>query len=411
MKTAPSFLSRLLLGIILAVITTCLYLWKKDIYLFHPKVINSNILVLLAYSLAALSINTFISFPGKRGWLHILPTIGIAYSFVFGIFASFFITFSNSFVLVNGILASLFFVADMLVRRRHRPNMAFIALGRANYADQLPHVNWQRLDTPKLPEKNHFSAVVADLHSKDLDASWQKFLADCTLQGIAVYNIRQIEESLTGRVKIRHLYENDLGSLLPSPAYMMVKRILDTLIVLLTSPATLLLMLGTAIAVRLDSPGPILFTQNRVGQSGKEFKIFKFRSMVIDSEKQGAKLAQIGDQRITSIGRFIRKTRLDELPQLWNVLKGDMSLIGPRPEQKTFVNEFEKSIPFYNYRHIVRPGLSGWAQVTQGYAGNTDETQIKIEHDFYYIKHFSLSLDILILFKTIKTIFTGFGAR
>ena len=111
------------------------------------------------------------------------------------------------------------------------------------------------------------------------------------------------------------------------------------------------------------------------------------------------------------MGKFIRKTRLDELPQFWNILRGDMSLIGPRPEQRVFVEQFNQRIPFYNYRHIVKPGLSGWAQVTQGYAGNEDETQIKLEHDFYYIKHFSLSLDILIIFKTIKTILTGFGAR
>ena len=170
-------------------------------------------------------------------------------------------------------------------------------------------------------------------------------------------------------------------------------------------------MLLTAAAIRLESPGSELFVQNRVGQGGREFKIYKFRSMAADSEADGAKLAQVGDSRITRVGSFIRKTRLDELPQFFNILKGDMSLIGPRPEQKYFVERFEQSIPFYGYRHIVKPGLSGWAQVTQGYAGNEDETQVKLEHDFYYIKHFSLSLDILIIFKTVKTILTGFGAR
>ena len=171
------------------------------------------------------------------------------------------------------------------------------------------------------------------------------------------------------------------------------------------------LMLLTAIAIRLESAGSVLFVQNRVGQGGREFKIYKFRSMRTDSEQNGAQLAQVGDSRITRVGSFIRKTRLDELPQFFNILKGDMSLIGPRPEQKVFVEQFEKSIPFYQYRHIVKPGLSGWAQVTQGYAGNTDETQVKIEHDFYYIKHFSFSLDVLIMFKTVKIILTGFGAR
>ena len=192
---------------------------------------------------------------------------------------------------------------------------------------------------------------------------------------------------------------------------MAIKQALEALMVVASLPLTLPLMLATALAIRLESPGPVLFVQNRVGRGGRKFKIYKFRSMVCDSEKHGAQLAQEGDARVTRTGRFIRKTRLDELPQFWNIIKGDMALIGPRPEQKAFVQQFEQSIPFYGYRHIVRPGLSGWAQVMQGYAGNTDETQVKIEHDFYYIKHFSFALDVLILFKTLKTIITGFGAR
>ena len=192
---------------------------------------------------------------------------------------------------------------------------------------------------------------------------------------------------------------------------MLIKRIMDIALIIISLPLTLPLMCLTALAVVLESRGGALFTQNRIGQGGREFTIYKFRSMAKNSEAHGAQLAQIGDARITRVGKFIRKTRLDELPQFWNILRGDMSLIGPRPEQRVFVEQFNDSIPFYNYRHIVKPGLSGWAQVTQGYAGNEDETQIKLEHDFYYIKHFSLSLDILIIFKTIKTILTGFGAR
>ncbi len=170
-------------------------------------------------------------------------------------------------------------------------------------------------------------------------------------------------------------------------------------------------MAFTAIAVKLDSPGPALFIQNRVGQGNKDYKIYKFRSMCRDSEKDGAKLAQSDDMRVTRVGKIIRKTRLDELPQFFNVIKGDMSLIGPRPEQRAFVEQFDEEIPFYTYRHVVKPGITGWAQVVQGYASDADDTRIKIQHDFYYIKHFSLWLDILILFKTIKTILTGFGAK
>lgn len=410
MKPTPSLALRLINGIVLITLTTTLYLSQKDIALFHIKIINSALICLIAYALAAVSINKLLYFPGKQSWLHILPAVGLSYGSVFFISGILFITFSNSFVLINSLLATLFFVGDFIRRNRHLPDMAYIPHGRAGSAAQIPHANWICLNTPELPQ-TPVQAVVADLHCPDLSADWQRFLAACTLDGIPVYNIRQIEESLTGRVKIRHLYENDLGSLLPPAGYMLVKRLLDILCVLAFLPFALPLMLLTAIAIRLESAGSVLFVQNRVGQGGREFKIYKFRSMRTDSEQNGAQLAQVGDSRITRVGSFIRKTRLDELPQFFNILKGDMSLIGPRPEQKVFVEQFEKSIPFYQYRHIVKPGLSGWAQVTQGYAGNTDETQVKIEHDFYYIKHFSFSLDVLIMFKTVKIILTGFGAR
>ncbi|MDE8034084.1 sugar transferase [Actinobacillus equuli subsp. equuli] len=181
--------------------------------------------------------------------------------------------------------------------------------------------------------------------------------------------------------------------------------------VLLSFPIVLPVMLITAILIKLESEGPVLFIQKRIGQKGEEFSIYKFRSMCKDSEKDGAKLASVGDMRVTRVGKFIRKTRIDELPQFFNVLKGDMALIGPRPGQKAFVEQFDQNIPFYSYRHIVKPGITGWAQVTHGYAATKDETQVKIEHDFYYIRHFSFALDVLIFFKTIQTMLTGFGAR
>lgn len=218
-------------------------------------------------------------------------------------------------------------------------------------------------------------------------------------------------ESLTGRVKINHLSENIFGELLPSALYSGLKRIIETLLVLSLMPLWLPVMLITGIIIKLESEGPMFFIQERVGQGNKDFKVYKLRSMCKDSEKDGAQFAQANDMRITRVGHFIRKTRLDEIPQFINILKGDMSLIGPRPEQRAFVNQFEKEIPFYSYRHVVKPGISGWAQVVHGYAADAEDTKVKIEHDFYYIKHFSLWLDILIVVKTIKTILTGFGAR
>ena len=301
----------------------------------------------------------------------------------------------------------------MFIFEKHLNNdiMAYIPVGKTNDLSLISDIQWIKVNRPKDLNVKHIKAIVADLHSPDLDNEWQKFLADQTLSGTPVYNVKQVVESMTGRIKINHMYENNLGSLLPSPGYMVIKHIFDVILVLLSFPIVLPIMFFTAIAIKLESEGPALFIQNRVGQGGKEFQIYKFRSMGKDSEKHGAQTASTNDIRVTRIGKFIRKTRIDELPQFFNVLKGDMSLIGPRPEQKIFVDQFEQEIPFYNYRHIVKPGITGWAQVTHGYAGDADETRVKIEHDFYYIKHISFSLDVLIVFKTIKTMLTGFGAR
>lgn len=377
----------------------------------RPTPTNLASYAALGFALLAayLTLHGLRRFPGERNALSIVPVCAIAFGLPVAVLWIFRLPYSVFYLLGGAVLTLVYLFAESLIAARQGVHLYYIDSEGMDGLPQLSFVHWHRLDAPVLPNKAR--RIVANLHARDLGADWQRFLADCTLRGIPVYNIRQIEESLTGRVKIRHLYENDLGSLLPSPAYTAVKRLLDIALVLTSLPVSLPVMLLTAAAIRLESPGGVLFVQNRVGQGGREFKIYKFRSMAADSEADGAKLAQVGDSRITRVGSFIRKTRLDELPQFFNILKGDMSLIGPRPEQKYFVERFEQSIPFYGYRHIVKPGLSGWAQVTQGYAGNEDETQVKLEHDFYYIKHFSLSLDILIIFKTVKTILTGFGAR
>jgi lipopolysaccharide/colanic/teichoic acid biosynthesis glycosyltransferase len=190
-----------------------------------------------------------------------------------------------------------------------------------------------------------------------------------------------------------------------------VKRGVDVALVLAALPVAALLALLVAIAVRIDSPGPVLFRQSRVGRFGRTFVMLKFRSMRNDPQPTGARFADVDDPRITRIGHFLRKTRLDEIPQLWNVLRGDMSLIGPRPEQIPFVEQFEAEIPRYGYRHVVRPGLTGWAQINQGYAASTEETRVKLEYDLYYVMRRSLALDFLVLARTVPTILRGSGAR
>lgn len=400
----------IIFGILFTVLLPAFLVWGSELFLLDTRV-NTIFATALAFVLISLSLKILLKFPGNKSSSFIFSTVVSWYFVVFAVLMIFRFNYSTFLLTVSFVLTNIFvFIGYMLSRKWVIPKIAFIPLGRAKGLYKIPNTEWLNLKTPKLGQQR-INAIAVDLHSPDLTPDWQKFLAQCTLNGIPVYNSRQLEESLTGRVKIRHMYENDLGSLLPSPTYSLIKRVIDILLIVATFPITLPIMAITAIAIRLESEGGAMFIQNRVGQGGKEFRIYKFRSMCKDSEKDGAQFAKAGDMRVTRIGKFIRKTRIDELPQFFNVLKGDMSLIGPRPEQKAFVDKFEEEIPFYNYRHIVKPGISGWAQVVHGYAADVDDTRVKVEHDFYYIKNFSLWLDILIIFKTLKTMLTGFGAR
>lgn len=197
--------------------------------------------------------------------------------------------------------------------------------------------------------------------------------------------------------------------ILHSPIHNRIKRIFDismaVVIGILTSP----IMLIAALIVKLESPGPVIYSQARVGEHNVEFNVHKFRSMRNDAEKDGAKWAVKNDPRVTKFGNFMRKTRIDELPQLLNVLKGEMSFIGPRPERMVFIKDLEKVIPYYNLRHLVKPGLTGWAQVMYPYGASVEDAERKLEYDLYYIKHHSISLDIAIMFMTLKTVVFGKG--
>ncbi len=233
-------------------------------------------------------------------------------------------------------------------------------------------------------------------------------LLRCRLGGIAVREREEIFEQITGRIAVAamrpsYLIFNEGFRRHPWAALMkrMVDIFLAALIFLLTWP----LMILTAIAVKLDSPGPALFKQERIGQDGRPFVLMKFRSMRADAEKlTGAVWATEDDPRITRCGRFIRKTRLDELPQLFNVMRGQMSLVGPRPERDPFVRELAERIPYYHQRHIVKPGLTGWAQINYPYGNTVEDALHKLQYDLFYIKNHSVLFDLSILFSTIKTV-------
>jgi exopolysaccharide biosynthesis polyprenyl glycosylphosphotransferase len=166
-----------------------------------------------------------------------------------------------------------------------------------------------------------------------------------------------------------------------------------------------------ALLIKLESPGPALYRQERVGKNGRPFTIMKFRSMRADAEKSGPVWARDKDDRVTRVGRVIRKIRVDEIPQFWNILKGEMSFVGPRPERPHFVRQLAEEIPFYEQRHLIAPGLTGWAQIKYPYGSSVEDARQKLQYDLYYVKNQSLVLDAIILFETVKTILFGRGAR
>ncbi len=235
------------------------------------------------------------------------------------------------------------------------------------------------------------------------------------LSGVRVEDATTTYERLTGKILVDDLKPSWLvfsDGFRASRWTRSVKRMLDLALSMILAFLTAPLMMLTALAIRLDSKGPILYSQERVGETGRVFTVYKFRSMRADAEQAGRPVwARDKDDRITRVGRFIRKTRLDELPQLWNVMRGDMSFVGPRPERPFFVEQLAREIPFYMQRHAVKPGLTGWAQVKYEYGSSIEDAMEKLRYDLYYIKHLSVFFDLTIVLDTVKVVLFGKGAK
>ena len=235
------------------------------------------------------------------------------------------------------------------------------------------------------------------------------------MRGVEVIDFESFYERLTGKLPVMLLRENWLAfapGFTRSPGLLRVKRVLDVVATVVLGAIGLLPALIVAVAIKLDSEGPVLYRQERVGKDGKTFRLYKFRSMREDAEDGvGAVWAKNADHRVTRVGRVIRKLRIDELPQLYNVLKGEMSLVGPRPERPQLVVKLAEELPLYDYRHMVRPGITGWAQVCFRYGASVDDALQKLCYDLYYVKNWSLLLDVQIMLQTIKVIIFGRGAR
>lgn len=239
-------------------------------------------------------------------------------------------------------------------------------------------------------------------------------LVDCKLDGVRVQDGISFFEKLTGKIMVEQVNPDwiifapgfSVGRLMKA-----LKRAGDVLLASMGLVLAFPIMLISAIIIKLESPGPVFYCQTRVGLGGRPFKLIKFRSMRQDAEKDGAVWALENDNRVTRFGGFARKVRIDELPQLWNVLKGEMSFVGPRPERPVFVDMLAKKIPYYSLRHNVKPGVTGWAQICYPYGASEEDALRKLEYDLYYLKNISLSMDLWIVFQTIKTVLFRKGAR
>lgn len=232
--------------------------------------------------------------------------------------------------------------------------------------------------------------------------------------GTAVYDLAGFYEYCWHKVPVLHLQNGWLVfsyafDLLQNPLGLRLKRVLDVVAAGVLLVLLVPFMIFLALLIRVESPGPAIYRQSRVGEGKQVFMLYKFRSMRVDAEDQGPQWASVSDNRITWLGRFLRATRLDELPQLWNVLCGDMSFIGPRPERPEFTEMLESQIPYYESRLLVKPGITGWAQVLYPYGASVHDAHQKLQYDLYYIKHYSLLLDMAILFKTIRVVLLGKG--
>lgn len=243
--------------------------------------------------------------------------------------------------------------------------------------------------------------------TRDLNGITFQGVMDAYERGIAITPMPILYERMTGRVPVKSVNDNwtvvlPLGQSNNLNPYPLLKRLMDLTIAFVLVPPFMLLLPLIALIIKLDSRGPVFYVQTRSGLNGRPFKILKFRTMSHDAEqKTGAVFAQANDPRVTRFGRIMRKTRIDELPQIFNVIRGDMSLVGPRPERPEHVIRLEEKIPFYRTRHVVRPGVTGWAQVRYHYGSTDEDAMVKLQYDLYYIRHQSLGLDVNIIIRTV----------
>jgi len=395
------------------IVPTAIGIILFDKFLAYQLVENSIVACSVSFALATIMVRTMSGFPDTNANAYAPSIFVVVYAAMVVVMLLLRAQYSR-YLIGSGFVIALTwnYIVVTIRAKSHLFNMGLVDFGETKDIDNINSVAWHRITYPSEVSPD-LDVLVADLHA-DLPTEWEAAIAEFVLKGIPVYHVKYVKESLTGKVELEHMSENSFGSLTPTLAYFQVKRALDWMAAAVMLVPMMVPMIIIAAAIKFSSPGPAIFRQKRVGYRGKPFTVFKFRTMHFATNVEDALSAaqtKESDSRITSLGRFLRASRLDELPQLFNILKGEMSWIGPRPEAEVLSKWYESEIPFYRYRHVVVPGITGWAQVCQGHVVDVSDVTDKLHYDFYYIKHFSAAIDLLIVFRTISTMFTGRGHR
>jgi lipopolysaccharide/colanic/teichoic acid biosynthesis glycosyltransferase len=406
---------QLLGGAVFAVLMPLIFRFGiENVPISDATLLNTIVGSLFALTTGFFFFRRLIDYPGTEGIAYAIPVFALTYGAASVIFLFLRLDYSRYVFGASYLLSVIWFTGISIAMTKLRTyRIGIVPGGDVLCLRSLPYAEWHVITDPgSIPIG--LNAITADLRHS-FTPEWERFVAEAAVSGTPVFDVKHLRETLTGRVQIAHLSENTLGALNPDDMYLKLKQALDWFAALVALVALAPFFALIVLAIRCETTGPAIFRQKRMGYRGRVFTLYKFRTMRMESDivtdDRERAITREDDARITRIGRFLRRTRIDELPQLINILRGEMSWIGPRPEAVPLSEWYEKELPFYRYRHIVRPGISGWAQVMQGHVASPDEVREKLHYDFYYIKNFSPWLDILIILKTIRTVLTGAGSR
>lgn len=375
--------------------------------------INSLIAVHLILAISHFCYLSINRYPGDRPRFLAIPIL-IFISLTFYAMILFFrVDYSRS-VLGSGLIGMCFWYlgSSIIMRKYVKVKLGLIPLGRTNELRSIPSIEFIDLKD-YTGDPTVMDGIIIDSQAK-LDDDWQSLLIHSQLNGTVIYDFESAKEMLTGRVTSIKGKSTGIPLLVTNHAYITIRSIADKILALIASPFAIIIVTIAAIAIKIDDGGPILFTQVRTGYKTKHFTVYKIRTMVNSNEDTlSPEDAHINSQnkRITRVGRFLRKSRIDEIPQILNILLGQMAWIGPRPNTIELSDHYRSKFDEYDLRYAVPPGISGWAQVNFGHVCTVDEEIKKVSFDLYYVKNISLSLDLLIAYKTIRVILTGAGAR